>query len=144
MNKRQRIASYALIVFQGHVLLTQHGRGPNKGRWGLPGGGIEYGENPIDSLEREVFEEAGIVATHYVLDDVISSIIQIELNDDHPEELHNVGLLYRAQVASLLTVKPDADGHSSLGSRWFKVAELHESDVSPPIRGYLRKNHILK
>jgi 8-oxo-dGTP diphosphatase len=144
MAKRQRIASYALITHNMHILLTQHGRGPNTGRWGLPGGGIEYGEEPLESLKRELLEEANIEAENYNLDDVISSTIEMALDDPEPEEFHNIGIIYTATVPSLLKVKEDGDGITCLGSRWFSFSQTNSDNISRPIQGYLRKKGILK
>lgn len=51
-----RLASYALIVRDGAVLLSWYGRGQ---LWTLPGGGVEWGEAPDEALVREVLEETG-------------------------------------------------------------------------------------
>ncbi|MNG21511.1 8-oxo-dGTP diphosphatase [compost metagenome] len=42
------------------VLLIQKDRGPHTGKWDLPGGTIEFGEDPYDTLIREFEEETGI------------------------------------------------------------------------------------
>ena len=41
----------------GHVLLQ---RRSDDGRWGLPGGSIEPGEEPAESVVREIWEETGL------------------------------------------------------------------------------------
>lgn len=33
------------------------------GKWDIPGGGLEFGENPIIALRREILEELGLVLT---------------------------------------------------------------------------------
>ncbi len=36
----------------------------DNGRWELPGGGLDWGENPQRGLEREIKEEMGLEVTH--------------------------------------------------------------------------------
>jgi 8-oxo-dGTP diphosphatase len=52
-------ASAVVINAAGEVLL--HRRSDN-GRWSLPGGAVDPGEQPAEAAVREVFEETGIVA----------------------------------------------------------------------------------
>src|SRR5262249_4540775 len=49
----------AAVVFnaQGEVLLQHRS---DDGRWGLPGGALEPGEEPADTVVREVWEETGL------------------------------------------------------------------------------------
>ncbi|MEU4238358.1 NUDIX domain-containing protein [Actinoplanes sp. NPDC026619] len=44
---------------QGRILLMRSG---DDGRWALPAGMIEPGEQPADAALREIFEETGVVA----------------------------------------------------------------------------------
>lgn len=143
MNKRQRVASYGLILCQNKILLTQHGKGPNIGFWGFPGGGVEYGEDPLESLQRELQEEADIVVANFKLDDVISSVLEYSIHDTNPEEIHNVGIVYEAKVPNLLNVKRGGDGISCLDAKWFDFSELSDEIVSKPIRPYLKKKKIM-
>jgi len=41
---------------QGEILLVKH----TNGEWGCPGGQVEVGENLIDALKREIWEESGV------------------------------------------------------------------------------------
>ncbi|KUL32060.1 NUDIX hydrolase [Streptomyces regalis] len=59
MQKNLRVAAYAICVRDGQLLLA---RSPAPGggfEWVLPGGGMEHGEDPYDTVVREVEEETG-------------------------------------------------------------------------------------
>lgn len=53
-------ASVAALIFneQGQVLLFKHTY--RKFEWGIPAGGLEYGEQPDKAILREFFEETGM------------------------------------------------------------------------------------
>jgi ADP-ribose pyrophosphatase YjhB (NUDIX family) len=50
----------ALIIRDGKILLLQENHMPDKGKWNIPAGKLDYGENPIEAVTREVFEESGL------------------------------------------------------------------------------------
>lgn len=61
LPRRQRLAAYAVILREGHVLLSR--LAPylvDFEQWTLPGGGVEFGEDPRDAVVREVYEETGL------------------------------------------------------------------------------------
>jgi ADP-ribose pyrophosphatase YjhB (NUDIX family) len=53
-------AAVAAIIFneQNQILLFKHTY--RKFEWGLPAGGLEYREQPIDAVQREFLEETGM------------------------------------------------------------------------------------
>ena len=56
------VAACALIDADGRVLIAQRPQGkPMEGLWEFPGGKVEPGERPEESLIRELKEELGIV-----------------------------------------------------------------------------------
>ena len=55
---RQRFAAYAIVTSSSGLLATEYSdRTAVSGRWGMPGGGIDDGEQPTAAVLREVAEE---------------------------------------------------------------------------------------
>ena len=63
MSKPLGVAGKAIIRKDGQILLLQRSSksGFDPGLWELPGGKIDYGENLVEALKREVKEEVGLV-----------------------------------------------------------------------------------
>ncbi|MBC9724478.1 NUDIX hydrolase [Streptomyces sp. TRM68367] len=60
MRQKLRVAAYAICVRDGQVLLARSpGLDGGPPEWVLPGGGMEHGEDPHDTVLREVTEETG-------------------------------------------------------------------------------------
>ena len=107
MPERQRIAAYGLCVdAQGNLLLARASSSLSlRGRWFLPGGGVDHGESPTASLTREMEEESGLDVTVGPLLDVLSDVRTIP----DGTSLHTVRIIY--SVASWSgTLRPEVDG----------------------------------
>lgn len=57
----------------GRVLLQQR---TDNGRWGLPGGAVEFGESVLEALHREVREETGLTVE-------VGQLIGVYSHPDH-------------------------------------------------------------
>lgn len=133
----QRIASYAFITAENHVLLSLLNRGPNAGKWGLIGGKIEFGESPKEALIRELKEEAGIE---------LDASIEPELFDvfsyRYDDQIHFIGIVHLISLPKMLECKKDGDGFSSDGTRWFALDRLnteHANELNPSVTKILKK-----
>lgn len=55
-----KCAAVAFILEGDRLLLVQRAFDPGKGKWGLPGGFVEAGEDPRETARREALEETGL------------------------------------------------------------------------------------
>lgn len=53
------MAAYAVCVRDGQILLARSPADDGTPEWVMPGGGMEHGEDPYDTVRREVEEETG-------------------------------------------------------------------------------------
>lgn len=109
-EERKRITVVAAALVQdGRVLATQRGYGEWRGWWEFPGGKIEPGESPQETLRRELSEELALEA------EVGSLIGMVEY--DYPA-FHITMHLYRCTPLSSLELRE----HSA--ARWLAIDEL--------------------
>ena len=106
---KTHVGAYGIIIKDNKIALVRKARGGYIGKLDLPGGGIEHTESPVETLKREIMEEAGIAITNYKLLDVVATNIKWEMEPDLWEDLHHIGILYTVETNELL-LKNDADG----------------------------------
>ena len=95
--KRQitRVAAYGLLLQHRRILLCRiSSQDPESaGYWTLPGGGIDFGEDPVDAMIREVNEETGLVVRSVGLAEINSFCKE---NEDHA--LHGFRIIYYTEL----------------------------------------------
>nr|WP_142635945.1 NUDIX hydrolase [Ruegeria faecimaris] len=62
MMQTPKIGALAVVIHDGHVLLVQRSKQPDKGLWGFPGGHVEWGETVLQAAQRELREETSVIA----------------------------------------------------------------------------------
>jgi len=56
-QSQPRCVAAGIVIRDGRVCLVKANRGHTTGYWNLPGGFVDYGENPRDTVRRELKEE---------------------------------------------------------------------------------------
>ena len=114
MSSRPYQTARCVLRFEDRYLLAVHSSfwARREKRWGLPGGGIERGEAPIDAVRRELEEE---------LDLSVRTLTEIGAyyykGNDH--------MIYGAETDRLIE---SYDEKELLDLRWFSLRELHALD----------------
>ncbi|WP_406126914.1 NUDIX hydrolase [Streptomyces sp. NBC_00989] len=99
MRKKLTVAAYAVCVRDGQLLLA---RSPAEGggyEWVLPGGGMDHGEHPNDTVVRELEEETGyrIEITGFLGIDSFRHVSPRRFGR-RPVDRHGVRLMYEGKV----------------------------------------------
>jgi 8-oxo-dGTP diphosphatase len=127
LHRAQRFAAYAVATdAHGRVLLTRIAVGyPGAGRWHLPGGGTDYGEQPGAALIRELAEETGQRGRLVALLGVASHRDAASLGPEgYPIDWHGVRAFYRVAVDDPTSPTVADVGGSTSEARWFAPDEL--------------------
>lgn len=90
-----RVAAYALILNGRRILLCRLSKQVMRwaGHWTLPGGGVEFGEDPEQAMIREVEEETGLKVESMGVAGVDSI-----LDSSGATDRHGIRIIYYAQV----------------------------------------------
>ncbi len=132
MKQFKHIGAYGLIIKDEQILLIKKLGGPYSGKLDLPGGTIEWGETPKETLIRELNEEVGINVKEYELFDANS----VTFEWVHKEELecgHHLGIFYkinRYEGEIIENIDINEKNDDSLGAKYYKISDLKKSELS--------------
>lgn len=135
----QRVAAYGLARDGDTVLLSHLRRGAAAGRWTLPGGGLDFGERPVDGVVREVHEETGLHVRVEELLDGDAELVRSTDADGSAVLGHPVRFLYRVTVTGGTLGVVEQDG-STDDARWWPVHALPE--LTPVAERVLRTGRL--
>ncbi|MDO9456317.1 NUDIX domain-containing protein [Nocardioides sp.] len=128
----QRVAAYALVRRSDPddaVLLTRTSpRGFHTGLWSLPGGGVDFDEDPAGAVAREVSEETGATCTVGGLVATTTETVRGTAPNGRDEEVQTVGLVYDATMAPDATFTVEVDGTTD-AVEWVRVADVESGAV---------------
>jgi ADP-ribose pyrophosphatase YjhB (NUDIX family) len=101
-RKLTRVAAYALCTDGDAILLSRIAPGAtasSDGMWTLPGGGVDFGEDPRDAALRELEEESGLIGEIEGLAGVDSWASRfVNPEDGMDTDFHGIRIIYRVRV----------------------------------------------
>jgi 8-oxo-dGTP diphosphatase len=103
-------ASAFVLDEDGRILLARRAFEPDAGKWDVPGGFLEEGEDPVEGLRRELREEAGV---EIEVGDFAG--VFVDTYDDLPNESYVLNLVWEARITE---GEPTPDDDVS-ELRWF-------------------------
>jgi len=141
LDKHRRMYPEAPIVAVGaliydeeekKILLIRRASDPGKGKFSIPGGVVELGENLINAVKREVMEEVNIDCE--VLG-VINIVNVVERDDEGRVKWHYVIIDFLAKPKSKV-VKPETD---ALDAIWVSLDDAFQLPLTYSTRNLLKK-----
>lgn len=116
---RQRFAAYAVVRSARGVLATEYSaRTAVHSRWGMPGGGLDDGEQPAAAVLREVHEETSQRV-------VLGDLVRVQTSHwigrsprDTIEDFHAVRLIYQAECPNPSEPVVIDEGGTTESARW--------------------------
>ncbi|HEY5695260.1 MAG TPA: reverse transcriptase-like protein [Candidatus Saccharimonadales bacterium] len=120
----QRIAVRAIIHKDGKTLLLRraNGRASILGKYELPGGKLEYGEQPEDALSRYLHDDTGLTMRTAQLFDVLSYI------DHDNKDVQYLLILYLVKLErddAKITASSNYDHYL-----WEKLSNIHQDELT--------------
>ena len=132
MKQFKHLGAYGLIIKERKIVLIKKKGGPYNEKLDLPGGTIELGETPEQTLIRELNEEVGIDVTNYELFDA-NSVVFEWIHKEELEKVHHLGIFYKILDYNneiLEKIKIDEKNDDSLGARFYEIDKLRKNELS--------------
>lgn len=114
---------------QGRFLLVRRATNPQKGRWTLPGGKVEFEESLPEAVAREVLEETGV----RVAVGPMAGVMSVPFAGGSYE----VRDFYAQYLGGAVRAGSDADD-----ARWFTAEELPALPLTQDLLDYLTRYNV--
>jgi 8-oxo-dGTP diphosphatase len=125
----------ALIVHNGRLVLVKRGVEPDKGRWSIPGGAVELGEEVRAAAVREAKEECGL-DIEIVVDRPMDEVDNITTDEEGKFRYHYVLLqfLTRPRGGKLKA------GGDVLEVKWVPLEKVETYNLTKSFRAFFKKH----
>ncbi|MFF2380828.1 NUDIX hydrolase [Streptomyces sp. NPDC058108] len=122
MPKQLRVAAYAVCVRDGQMLLARWVAGDGTRRWTLPGGGMDHGEDPYDTVVREVDEETGYIVEPVTLLGIDSQLRTHPRRMGGATDFHGLRIVYEARITGG-DLRHETGGSTDMAA-WYPLGEV--------------------
>jgi mutator protein MutT len=123
----------AVIIQNGKILLEKRKSEPGRGKWSIPGGLVELGEDISQTVVREVEEETGLEVYEPELIDVVDNVVR---DDDGEVKYHFVIIDFFVKLkGGKLNASSDAEE-----LRWVPLGEVEKHDLTKTFRAFFQRN----
>lgn len=127
MRRVIHVVAAVLINPQGEILLTERPQGKSlAGLWEFPGGKVEPGEAPMQSLIRELDEEIGVIITR--ADAVPLTFVEYEYDD----------FILFMPLYAVKRWKGEVHSREGQMFAWIALDQLHKYPVPPADEALIR------
>ena len=130
MSNRPQVGIATFVVKDGKILMLKRIGAHGANTWSLPGGHLEYGEEPAQAARREAFEELGIQIKNIRLAPYTNDIFE-------KEDKHYITLFFVADFDSGAPVIKEPDRIEDFG--WFAWDQMPRP-LFLPIENLLKQN----
>ena len=123
----------AVIIKEGKIVLIKRGNEPSKGKWSIPGGHVELGENLKEAVIRETKEETCLDVDNPILMDVVENV---DLDEQSKIKYHYVIVDYLVHVKGG-NIEATSDAAEF---RWVPFGEVETYNLTASFRLFFRDN----
>jgi ADP-ribose pyrophosphatase YjhB (NUDIX family) len=123
----------AVLICEGKILLEKRKNEPGRGKWSIPGGLVDLGENLGQTVIREVKEETQLDVCD---PELIDAVDNVTIDDDGKVRYHFVIIDYFVRLKGG-TIKASSDAEEL---QWTPFEEVENYVLTETFREFLVRN----
>lgn len=132
-KKYSHLGAYGIIIENNNnILLIKKNGGPYDGKLDLPGGTIEFGEKPNETIVRELLEEVGIRIKNFELFNIDSVSFTWKYKNENID-VHHICVFYKINEYDgtiAKNMKISEVNNDSHGADFYDISKLNKKDLS--------------